>query len=62
MDKTFDPAIDVEQRAREIIKNEGHYPTDVVTRSVEDGFHIPFVGAVVFDYFKNSPGNILTDF
>jgi len=50
------------RRAGELIKNEGCNPIDAVTRSVAEGFHIPFVGGVVFDYFKNSAKNILIDF
>lgn len=50
------------RRASEIIKNENQDPIGAVARSVEDGFHVPFVGGVVFDYFKNSARNVLIEF
>jgi DNA helicase-2/ATP-dependent DNA helicase PcrA len=50
------------RQAGELIKKEGCNPPDAVRRSVEEGFHIPFVGGVVFDYFKNGAKNILIDF
>jgi DNA helicase-2/ATP-dependent DNA helicase PcrA len=50
------------RRAGELIKNEGHDPLAAITTSVDEGFHIPFVGGVVFQYFKNSAKNILTEF
>lgn len=50
------------RRASELIKNKDHDPLDAVARSVEEGFHVPFVGGVVFDYYKNSARNILIKF
>jgi hypothetical protein len=27
----------------ELVKNEGYNPSDAVARSVDEGFHVPFV-------------------
>jgi DNA helicase-2/ATP-dependent DNA helicase PcrA len=50
------------RRAGELIKNEGYNPLAAITTSVDEGFHIPFVGGIVFQYFKNSAKNILIEF
>jgi len=50
------------RRAGELIKVEGVEPCAAATKSVEESFHIPFVGGAVFDYFKNSAKKILAEF
>lgn len=50
------------RRTGELIKNEGLNPLTAVVAAVTDGFHVPFVGGVVFQYFKDSAQNILTGF
>ena len=41
------------KRAGELV-NEGYSPVSAVATSVDEGFHMPFVGGVVFENFKNS--------
>jgi DNA helicase-2/ATP-dependent DNA helicase PcrA len=50
------------RRTGELVKNEDLKPLTAVAAAVDDGFHVPFVGGVVFQYFKNSAKNILVEF
>lgn len=50
------------RRVGELIKNRGYDLLTAIEISIEKGFHIPFVGGVVFEYFKNSAKKILVNF
>jgi DNA helicase-2/ATP-dependent DNA helicase PcrA len=49
------------KRAGELVK-EGYSPVSAVATSVDEDFHMPFVGGVVFDNFKNSAKKRLVAF
>lgn len=50
------------RRAGELVKNEEYSPLSAVATSVDEDFHIPFVGGSVFDNFKNSAKKTLIEF
>ena len=49
------------KRAGELVK-EGYSPVSAVATSVDEDFHMPFVGGVVFENFKNSAKKRLVAF
>jgi DNA helicase-2/ATP-dependent DNA helicase PcrA len=50
------------RRAGELVKNADYSPLSAVATSVDEDFHIPFVGGSVFDNFKNSAKKTLIEF
>jgi DNA helicase-2/ATP-dependent DNA helicase PcrA len=50
------------RRAGELIQQEDCRPTTAVEKAVDEGFHLPFVGGVVLDNFKNSAKRMLVSF
>ncbi len=50
------------KRAGELVKKESYSPVDAVSISVDEDFHMPFVGGVVLENFKNSAKNKLVAF
>jgi DNA helicase-2/ATP-dependent DNA helicase PcrA len=50
------------RRAGELVKNEGYSPLSAVVTSVNRDFHMPFVGGVVLDKFRNSARGMLVEF
>ena len=49
------------KRAGELVQ-EGYSPVSAVTTSVEEDFHMPFVGGIVLDNFRNSAKKRLVNF
>jgi DNA helicase-2/ATP-dependent DNA helicase PcrA len=49
------------KRAGELVK-EGYSPVSAVATSVDEGFHMPFVGGIVLENFKNSAKKKLVAF
>jgi DNA helicase-2/ATP-dependent DNA helicase PcrA len=50
------------RRAGELIKEEGYSPVSAVATSVDEDFHMPFVGGPVLENFKNSARTKLVNF
>jgi DNA helicase-2/ATP-dependent DNA helicase PcrA len=50
------------KRAGELVKKEGYSPVSAVATSVDEDFHMPFVGGVVLENFKNSAKKRLVAF
>jgi DNA helicase-2/ATP-dependent DNA helicase PcrA len=50
------------RRAGELVKNEGYSPLSAVATSVDIDFHMPFVGGVVLENFRNSARRMLVEF
>lgn len=50
------------RRAGELIKNEGYSPISAVATSVDEDFHMPFVGGTVLENFRKSAEVKLADF
>jgi len=50
------------RRAGELIKEEGYSPVSAVATSVDEDFHMPFVGGPVLENFKNSAKTKLANF
>jgi len=48
--------------AGEFVKNERYSPRSAILTAVDGGFHMPFVGGVVFEKFKNAARKTLIDF
>jgi DNA helicase-2/ATP-dependent DNA helicase PcrA len=50
------------KRAGELVKKEGYSPVSAVATSVDEDFHMPFVGGVVLERFKSSAKKKLVEF
>ncbi len=50
------------RRVGELIKNEGYSPLSAVATSVDEDFHMPFVGGVVLNNFRQRAKNLLINF
>jgi len=48
--------------AGDLVKKEGYSPRSAIGAAIHSGFHMPYVGGVVFDRFKDSAGKALLDF
>ncbi|TRZ53847.1 MAG: ATP-dependent helicase [Dehalococcoidia bacterium] len=48
--------------AGELVKKEGYSPRSAIGTAIHSGFHMHYVGGVVFDRFKESAGKALLDF
>ena len=42
--------------AGELVKNQGYSPRSAIGTAINSGFHMHFVGGVVFERYKESAG------
>ena len=48
--------------AGELVKNQGYSPRSAIGTAINSGFHMHFVGGVVFERYKESAARVLSDF